>query len=57
MNLQGRIEALSARHQVLERRIFDEDHRPAPDAATLARLKSEKLRLKDELERLRASDP
>ena len=55
MNLQGRIEALAARHQALEDRIFDEDHRPAPDGAELARLKAEKLRLKDELERLRAN--
>ncbi len=53
MNLHGRIEALEARHRSLEDRIFEEDHRPAPDAAELARLKGEKLKLKDELERLR----
>ena len=53
MNLQGRIEALQSRHRALEDRIFEEDHRPAPDASTLGRLKAEKLRLKDELERLR----
>lgn len=51
--MQGRIEALEARHRSLEDRIFEEDHRPAPDAAELARLKAEKLKLKDELERLR----
>ena len=55
LNLQGRIEALAARHQALEQRIFDEDHRPSPDPEALGRLKAEKLRLKDELERLRAS--
>ncbi len=54
MSMQGRIEALTARHRTLEKRIFNEDHRPAPDAEELARLKAEKLRLKDELERLKA---
>jgi hypothetical protein len=57
MSLQGRIEALASRHQDLEDRIFAEDHRPAPDPDQLARLKFEKLRLKDELEKLRASEP
>ncbi len=54
MNLQSRIESLKARHAGLESRIADEDHRPRPDADTLARLKLEKLRLKEEMERLRA---
>ncbi len=53
LNLQGRIEALAARHQALEQRIVDEDHRPAPNPEALGKLKAEKLRLKDELERLR----
>lgn len=53
MNLHGRIEALEARHAVLEERITGEDRRPGPDADTLARLKAEKLRLRDEIERLR----
>ncbi len=56
MSLQSHIESLEGRHAVLEGRISDEDHRPRPDAETLARLKVEKLRLKEELERLRASD-
>ena len=30
----------------------DEDHRPRPDSETLSRLKLEKLRLKEEMERL-----
>ncbi len=53
MSLQSRIESLRTRHASLDDRIFDEDHRPAPDQGTLNRLKLEKLRLKDELERLR----
>ena len=55
MNLQGRIDALLARHRALEERIFEEDRRPSPDSAALARLKAEKLRLKDALARLRGS--
>ncbi|HEX3348963.1 MAG TPA: YdcH family protein [Acetobacteraceae bacterium] len=53
MNLQSRIESLKTRHASLEDRIADEDQRPRPDSAALSRLKLEKLRLKDELERLR----
>ncbi len=53
MNLQSRIDSLKLRHASLETRISDEDHRPQPDSSALARLKGAKLRLKDELERLR----
>jgi hypothetical protein len=53
MNLQSRIESLKDRHASLETRIADEDQRPRPDSATITRLKLEKLRLKEELERLR----
>ena len=55
MNLQGRLEALTARHQTLEDRIFAEDHRPAPDPDALARLKAEKLKLRDEIEKLKGA--
>lgn len=53
LSLQSRIESLKGRHATLHTRIIDEDKRPQPDAQTLTRLKSEKLRLKEELERLR----
>ena len=53
MNLQSRIESLKVRHAALESRIAEEDGRPQPDAAALSRLKQEKLRLKEEMERLR----
>ncbi len=52
MSLQSRIESLKGRHATLEIRIADEDHRPRPDGDALQRLKVEKLRLKEELERL-----
>ncbi len=53
MSLQARIESLSNRHASLEMKISDEDHRPRPDDGALARLKVEKLRVKEEMERLR----
>jgi hypothetical protein len=53
MSLNTRLEALKERHTSLENRIFDEDQRPQPDSAALMRLKVEKLRLKEEMERLR----
>jgi len=56
MNLQSHIETLKDRHANLETRIADEDHRPHPDGDALSRLKVEKLRLKEELERLRSQD-
>ena len=43
------IEALSAKHAGIDSRITEESLRPLPDMATLARLKKEKLRLKDEI--------
>ncbi len=53
MSLQSHIEVLKERHASLETRIADEDQRPRPDSDALVRLKLEKLRLKEELERLR----
>jgi hypothetical protein len=53
MNLQSHIEALKGRHASLETRIAEEDSRPRPDDATLSRMKVEKLRLKEEMERLK----
>lgn len=56
MNLQSRLSALKERHASLESRIADEDQRPRPDAETLGRLKREKLRVKEEMERLRSQE-
>lgn len=54
MSLQTRLESLKERHADLEGRIADEDQRPRPDSDVLMRLKLEKLRVKEEIERLRA---
>ncbi|HET8613576.1 MAG TPA: YdcH family protein [Sphingomonas sp.] len=40
---------LIARHAGLDARIADESRRPAPDQALLARLKKQKLRIKEAL--------
>lgn len=43
--------ALETKHAVLDRRIADETGRPMPDTITIAELKKQKLRLKEELAR------
>lgn len=43
--------ALEAKHAGLEARIVNELQRPSPDAAAIASLKKQKLRLKDEMAR------
>ena len=53
MSLNTHLDALKERHASLELRICDEDQRPRPDAEALMRLKVEKLRLKEEIEKLR----
>ncbi len=53
MNLQSHLEALKGRHSSLETKIAAEDSRPRPDTTTLSRMKVEKLRLKEEMERLK----
>lgn len=55
MTFNPRLESLKDRHVELEGRIFDEDHRPRPDPDALMKLKVEKLRVKEEMERLKAA--
>ncbi len=55
MNLQSRFEALQTRHASLDARIDAEVQRPLPDSDELTKLKREKLRIKEEMERLRAA--
>jgi hypothetical protein len=55
MSLYARLDALQQRHASLEARLYDEDHRPQPDAETICRLKIEKLQIKDEMERIRST--
>jgi len=53
MTPEPRLRSLTERHANLEKRIGAEGARPAPDAGTLQKLKLEKLRVKEEMERLR----
>ena len=54
MAIEARIRELGVRHKSLERAIEDETSRPAADALRVKDLKRRKLRLKEELEGLRA---
>jgi hypothetical protein len=54
MAIEARIRELGVRHQSLERAIEDEVSRPVADAIRLRDLKRRKLRLKEEMESLRA---
>jgi hypothetical protein len=52
MSLEERVGALRNRHQSLEQQLASEISRPHPDESVVAKLKREKLKLKDEIARL-----
>jgi hypothetical protein len=54
MSVLEHLDSLQSKHARLERMIDEETHRPLPDQIELHRLKKEKLKIKEELERLRA---
>ena len=54
MAIEARIRELGVRHQQIDRQIEDEVSRPAADSTRLKELKRRKLRLKEEMEVLRA---
>ena len=43
------VAALQAKHEGLERRIHEEESRPAPDSTMIQTLKKQKLKIKEEL--------
>ena len=53
MALEAHIVELSEKHRVLDRKIEEELARPTADPIKIAELKRQKLRLKDEMERLK----
>ncbi|HEY2069112.1 MAG: DUF465 domain-containing protein [Rhizomicrobium sp.] len=55
MALQGHIQELSEKHKKLQEMIEVEMAHPDWDEVRISALKKEKLRIKDELERLRTS--
>jgi hypothetical protein len=54
MAVEARIRELGSRHLSLEKAIQDELRRPAADDAKLRDMKRQKLKLKEEMESLRA---
>ncbi|QKV20405.1 YdcH family protein [Oricola thermophila] len=54
MSIEAHLESLLRKHGVLESEISDILSRPAPDQAELTQLKREKLRVKEEIERIKA---
>jgi len=54
MALDAHVTELSDKHRVLEKQIETEMARPSADDIEISKLKREKLRIKDELERLKA---
>ena len=54
MAVEARIRNLGTRHQTLDEAIRDELNRPACDDVRLRELKRQKLRLKEEMEALKA---
>jgi hypothetical protein len=53
MALDAHLVELSERHRSLDRKIEEELSRPAADTLKIAEWKRQKLRLKDEIERLK----
>jgi len=53
MGLESHIQELTDKHHKLDLQIRDEHLRPHPNDLVLAELKKRKLRLKEEIERLR----
>ncbi len=52
MSMESHVSALRAKHADLDRTLDHEQHRVAPDTITIKKLKYEKLRIKEEIDRL-----
>jgi hypothetical protein len=55
MTLAGHLAELSEKHRLLELRIQEEIARPGSDDLQISRLKKEKLKIKDEMIKLRGN--
>lgn len=55
MAMTSHLAELSEKHRMLEQRIHEEITRPGSDDADIRKLKQEKLKLKDEIERLQTA--
>jgi hypothetical protein len=56
MTLAGHLAELSEKHRLLEIRIQEELARPSADDLQINRLKKEKLKIKDEMAKLRGNE-
>ena len=56
MTLAGHLAELSEKHRLLEIRIQEELARPSADDLQISRLKKEKLKIKDEMAKLRGNE-
>ena len=54
MNLEAHVQKLNEKHANIDHVIHMEEHRPNPDTIRITDLKRQKLRLKEELSRLRS---
>lgn len=52
MTIEDRVETLKAKHARLDHEIDEESHRPLPDTVHITELKREKLRIKEEIQRI-----
>ena len=57
MSLQSHLAELQRRHPEMERKIADALHHPSTDSLELVDMKRQKLKLKDEIERIRQDRP
>ncbi len=55
MSLEGHLAELTEKHKLLDQRIEEEVARPGSDDMEIRRMKQEKLRLKEQIERLRST--
>lgn len=55
MSIAGHLDSLKRKHSVLEEKIADVSARPMPDQSQVTMLKREKLRLKEQIEKIEAS--
>lgn len=52
MTVEARMESLRVKHAQLETAIEEASHRPLPDTAHVSELKRQKMKVKEELERI-----
>ncbi|WP_298819853.1 DUF465 domain-containing protein [uncultured Roseibium sp.] len=56
MSMQSHLAELERRHAEMKRKIEDALMHPSTDSLQLANMKRQKLKIKDEIERLRSND-